>query len=214
MDNELKRYIKLVPFMGETLGPAFEVILFDLTELGQIVVASANVRDSSVEKARALALEAMECEKTKMSGYVVNRGVETNPGKLSKISVFYVRNGKEEIVGALCICMKCDPFLKLETIIEGFLRFDTDDIGIGMQETELFKSVSREPSLDGISNYIRSFGIESGRTNLDERMEIICDLYDMGVFNLKGAVARTAEELQISTKSVYRYLANIKKVRD
>ena len=44
-------------------------------------------------------------------------------------------------------------------------------------------------------------------------MEIILELYEMGVYSLKGSVARTAEVLQISEQSVYRYLSKIKRAR-
>ena len=40
------------------------------------------------------------------------------------------------------------------------------------------------------------------------------DLYDAGFFELKGAVAKAAEVLGISQKSVYRYLAKIKQARN
>lgn len=214
MNNNLKKYVKLVTFLGETLGPSFEAILFDVTAFEYPVLASANIRDSSTEKARVFVRQAMDSERVREKGYFTNHAVQIDLTKLSKMSVFFITDDTDEIIGALCLCMRCDVFLKMETIINGFLNWNMEDINGEPQQEELFTVISREPSLDGISEYIRSFGIEPGRTNQNEKMEIICDLYDMGVFNLKGAVAKTAEELQISTKSVYRYLSKIKEARE
>ncbi len=60
---------------------------------------------------------------------------------------------------------------------------------------------------------VKEMGVEPGRISQEERLEAIFDLYDMGVFELKGAVARTADALEISAQSVYRYLAKIKRAR-
>jgi predicted transcriptional regulator YheO len=71
----------------------------------------------------------------------------------------------------------------------------------------------REPSLDSIGEIVAEFNVVPENTTPDERLEIMCDLYDAGVFRLKGAVAKTAEVLHMSEQSVYRYLTRIKKAR-
>ena len=73
---------------------------------------------------------------------------------------------------------------------------------------------SKEVSLNTVTEVIRQFSDMPTRMTLEERQEVICDLYDMGVYNLRGAVAKTAEIMQISEQSVYRYIAKIKKARD
>ena len=210
--NQMSRYIKLVSFLGETLGNAFEAILFDVTDDEYPIAASANVRDSSIRKAREFVKRAMNDPSVGATGYLAGYPVKISESKLSKMSVFFVSDD-ESVKGALCICMRCDVFLKMQSVIGDFLRFRTEDLE-NEGADRVFSSVSENPSLDGIHDYVRAFGIDPERTNHDEKKEVICDLYDMGVFNLKGAVAKTAEELRISTKSVYRYLSQIKSMRD
>ena len=42
---------------------------------------------------------------------------------------------------------------------------------------------------------------------------MIIQLYDSGVLDLKGAVAKTAQALRMSEQSIYRYVAKVKRGR-
>ena len=42
---------------------------------------------------------------------------------------------------------------------------------------------------------VRRLGVEPERATQKERMEILFELYGMGIYNLKGAVARTVKEV-------------------
>lgn len=212
MKEEMNQYVRMVSFLGKTLGTAFEAILFDVTTFEYSIVASMNIKDSTSEKARDFVKEAMNSEKAIAEGYYVNRPISLNESRLIKMSVFFVYDDTKKIIGALCLCMRCDAFFNMMNLMSGLLDFNTNDFDDNSNDKSYLNP--KEISLDTISEYIRGFGVEPGRTTYNENIEIICDLYDMGVFNLKGAVARTAEELQISSKTIYRYISKIKKARE
>lgn len=213
MKPELEQYVKLVAFLSETLGTTFDVGLFDMTDPSYPVVACTNAQSDAQEKLRGLLPKLSSSRRARTTGRITNRPIEIDFGKLFKVSVFFLCDGDGQFIGALWLGMRCDLFMKLDAFASSLLQFNVEDFDEDGMETER-SAVAREPSLDSIEEIVDEFGVDPRRTSMDERMEIICDLYDMGVYNLKGAVAKTAEVLHISEQSVYRYLAKIKKARD
>ncbi len=210
MKGELNQYVKLIPFLGETLGNSFEIILYDMSDPTCPLIASANSTDEGREKLRDFLLEAAASRRLRSKGYLTNHPFPTEFGKMFKISVYFISGAGDEVVGALCVCMRCELFFQMDSFIKGMLQFQTAELGRDTPEPEPPESVS-ELSLDTIWEVIRDFGVEPERATQKERLNILLALYDMGVYNLKGAVARTAEAFQISEQSVYRYLSKIKK---
>lgn len=214
MNGELIPYAKLVSFLGECLGGTFEACLFDLAAPGCPVIASVNSHGGDVEKVRAFVREAAGSRQVRERGYFANRPIEIDFAKLLKSSVFFIYDTEGMPVGALCLNMRCDLFMKMVTFANSMLQFNIADIDDDGAEASASDAAGQEPSLDTITRMVSEFGVEPGRFSPEERMEIILDLYDVGVFELKGAVARCAEELRISVQSVYRYLTKIKQARD
>ena len=214
MSDELKKYAELIPFFAETLGNAFEIDLFDLADPDYPIVASANSNIDVQEKERAFVAEAAGSQKARNRKYIANRPIQFSFSKMLKTSVFFIKDSSNEITGALCISMQCDFFMKMSGFAANLLQFNTNDLDDDSFYDEDIPASSKEPSLDSITEMVKEYGVEPERITQGERLEIICDLYDMGVYNLKGAVAKTAEALQVSEQSVYRYITKIKKARD
>ncbi len=205
MYHGMNEYCKLVSVLGESLGNSFRVFLYDTTQPNFPVVAAANRADSSERKIRTFLAKAMKDQAIREEGFLTNCLLEVDRSALLKLSVSFVCEEAGNIVGALCIAMRCEPFFRLMSFAESFVR--ADSFG------EDSHRKPHEATLDSIEEVAGEYGIEPGRFTQYEREEIICDLYDMGVYQLKGAVAKTAEVLRISEQSVYRYLSKIKKAR-
>lgn len=214
MCRQLDKYRQLVRFLSETLGNTFEVGLFDLTDPTCPLVAAANANSDIQAQIRDLILNAVDNSRIQDGNNLINHPVQTDFDKLLKVSVYFVRDEEEKIIGALWLSMRCDLFLKLNSYVESMLRFSTEAADLSEQKLAAAPATPRELSLDTITEVIREFSVAPARMTLNERQEVICDLYDLGVYNLKGAVARTAEVMQISEQSVYRYIAKLKKARD
>ena len=221
MSEELNRYKKLVPFLGETLGSVFEVTLYDLRDPAYPILASANTREGDQENLRAFVMEAAESRNVQEKGYYANRMVATDAARMLKASAFFLYDKDGKAIGALCLSLRCDFFLKMSSFAGSFLNFNMEDLESELPEDfegavpeRKEPAPPREISLDTITEYIQDYSVEPSRISQDERMEIILDLYDMGVYGLKGAVARTALELQVSEQSIYRYLTKIKRARE
>ena len=213
MSRELEAYKKIVDFLGETLGKTFEAVLFDMTDPALPVAAAANSGGEHREAMRALIAEAAASRRVREKGYCANRALQTGFGSMAKMSVLFIPGEAGEYVGALCLNVRCGAFMNLLNLASDMLNFDTTDLDDSWTDDADAGDAGRAPTLEMIDAVVKDMGVEPGRISQEERLEAILDLYDMGVFELKGAVARTADALEISAQSVYRYLAKIKRAR-
>lgn len=215
MCHDLEQYQQLVSFLSETLGNTFEAGLFDLTDPAYPLIAPANTCGDVQDRVRSMLIQVIDSGNLQGVSYLANRPIQINMEKLLKVSIYFIRDEAGQLLGALWLSMRCDLFLKMDAFATSFLRFSTEGLDQdGMEPVIRDAEPVRELSLDTIAQVIGEFSVAPARMTLEERQEVICDLYDAGVFNLKGAVARAAEELLISEQSVYRYIAKIKKARD
>lgn len=201
MNNDLTEYSRLAKFLKKSLGNLYEVFVLEYTDRELKTVDGNCDGEEGIEKCFPLILDGIESDKHS----IVNQAVEIDSGKLSKVSAQMIYDGSGKIIGAICIMLKCSPFLKLSGLANEFLNFESPN-----EEN----SQNYPLTVEGIEKYIMDFGFQSSKPTKYEKTEIILDLYDMGMFNIRGAVAKVADMLHISTKSVYRYISKIKEVRE
>jgi predicted transcriptional regulator YheO len=214
MNGELNQYVKQVEFLGQALGNNYEVVLYDIEDSKGTIAAIENDFGNNPSDNNRFIAEVLKSRKAKKRDYICSYPRTTSNGKIIKSSVFIIRNIEEDIIGALCISIKCDTLLRVKSMIESVLQFNPYEIDDNIDSDEIQDSKFAQPTLESIQQMVEEFGVNPERMSQDERKEIMCDLFDTGVFNLKGAVAKTAEALKISEPSVYRYLNKIKKARD
>lgn len=200
MENDLIYYKRLTEFLGKSLGSMYSTALFEYNGGEFISAAAYNIDAEAIARTADFLSEELNEEDE-----VLNKAIEAELGQISKISAYVMRDGSGNAVGVLCILMKCTQFFKINNWINEFLKFH----GNGNED-----DIKNYPlTLEGISEYIKDYNIQKSKPSKGEREEIICDLYDMGMFNIKGAVMHTADELKMSAKSVYRYISEIKNAR-
>jgi predicted transcriptional regulator YheO len=211
MKLEMEQMKRMVHFLGDALGATYYAVLFDTTDPNYPVVASTGSgQEGAEELLRSFVSQALKSPKVLTRGQFANHPMEVAFGKFSKASIFLVTDEEEAIVGALCLNMQCDLLLRMQSFATAALQFNLEELDSTPSVPE---QMVREPSLDSIGEIVAEFNIAPENTTPEERLEIMCDLYDAGVFRLKGAVAKTAEVLHMSEQSVYRYLTRIKKAR-
>lgn len=203
MHSLLEEYRNLAAFLRKSLGNLYEVFLLEYAGNTLKPAESDYVDSEDSGSCIHLVLEGIQHQKM-----FLNQIIETKSGKINRVSVRMICDGNGDVIGALCILLQCSPFLKLTGLANDFLRCET---WCG-EQTE-GKGKTYPPTLAGIEAYIADYAMQSSKPTRNERTEIICDLYDMGMFQIKGAVAKAAGMLQMSAKSVYRYVKEIRDAR-
>ena len=106
MNPYLNRYVSLVDFLADTFGKNTEVILHDVSDCNNSVVAIRNGHISGRKKGSPLTdlglkilKEASETNTDYMAGYTGY----AKDGNVTKSSTWIIRDDAGEIVGLLCI---------------------------------------------------------------------------------------------------------------
>lgn len=206
-------YAALIGFLGQSLPSAFELILFDATVRELPVLACANRMTGTHELSRRLVAELLRNKAVRERGMATNLPSQNDLGRMIKSSVYLIKNEKGNVTMALCVNMQCDVFLQMQTLVSSALQFNSAVPEEGGQLPHQTAPLTGEPSLDLIARVLEKNNIEPRQASPNERVDLICEMYDLGVFELKGSVAKAAEALQISEQSVYRYLSKIRKAR-
>lgn len=222
----LQQYIRLTEFLGQTLGPDYEIALHDLTDKNRSIVAIANGYISGREVGAPLtnvALKILMDRSYDTQDYRLHyRGVSA-AGRTLRSSTFFIKhNGK--LIGMLCINFDDSRYREVGLSIQRLChpdRFVQDELGGGSlplvtlapaaPETESFHNSIEAVAGDAVSRELERLGVTAERLTPEERLEIIASLETGGIFLLKGAVKDVADALRCSQASVYRYLSQLRK---
>lgn len=205
----LNRYIPLVDFLGEVCGKNFEIILHDITNPGQSVIAIKNGHLSGRkvgDPMTDLAMKVMhDCEHTKKN-FITNYEGRTKDNKVFVSSTYFIKEGNL-LIGMMCINHDTHDILEikkhLSSIMESFSLLPGSETPA---YHETLDSTIGDLSNTIIYNTISQLKVDPARMRTNEKIDIIRSLDSQGVFSTKGSIPQVANALRISEPTVYRYL--------
>ena len=93
-------------------------------------------------------------------------------------------------------------------------KSDSGDETISLDDiSESFYHTADDLIENVIEKQLTTYNVEAHRLSHSERMEVVTQLYDNGLFLLKGGISATASKLGVSEPTIYRYINTIKKSR-
>ena len=211
MNDKLEAYKGLISFLGKALPGEFDAILFDLTEKGYPAVEKSDWGRRNEKEVRRLLQDVIR-EGTVSDEGVFGRVVPTSDKKLEKVSFYFIKEDSKAI-GAIALSMELDTYLKFSSFISDRLGIVGND---GVTPINMNSYMQRErvlTDLDEIDEMVKEFCPGPSELTPKERKELFLDIYDTGIFRIKGAIPKTAEAMGISEQTVYRYISEIKKLR-
>ncbi len=217
----LQQYMILARFLGEVLGPEYEITLHDLSSSRQSVAAIVNGHISGRTVGAPLTDLALRFVKDKVyeeSDYQVGyRGVSEKNSAI-RSSTMFIKDETGALIGMLCINHDTSKCRDLLDDLARLFRLDPAETFCPD-----FSPASLQDNIETFSNSISDLVSSTLRTVLDdpsipkerltqeEKLEIVDALNQKGVFLLKGAVSEVAEQLCSSEASIYRYLSKLNK---
>ena len=225
LNPNFEQYIRLTEFLGQALGPDYEIALHDLTSKERSIIAIANGHISGREVGAPLtnmALSILRDKSYESADYRLHYyGISVNGKVLRSNTLFIKQDGK--LVGLLCINFDDGRYRALSTQLLGLCHPDMFVSDVlppnitGMQPPpanrpapEKFRNSADAVAVDAINRELEHLGVTAERLTSDERLHIITALERDGIFLLKGVVKDVAAGLCCSQASVYRYLSQIK----
>jgi len=211
-DSKLKSYIHLVDFIAEVLGPNYEVVLHDVRNINNSIIAIRNGHISGRKIGGPLAdLSFKHIKENRDSNkkYILLHG-KTKDGRQLKTSTYFIRDEKENIIGLLGINTDITEFVDLKTKLEEFINYGEKTLEVDKEE-EKFENSIEDIMETIIIEVIRESEISVENMDQSDKLEITKKLNSKGVFLIKGSVAKVAEELKTSEATMYRYIKQVNK---
>ena len=214
MNHNIKNFVPIANFLGKVLGANTEIILHDLTNYEHSIVHIINgyisnrkIGDSITD----LVLEFMSTESKGNKQFICNYNSKTIEGRLLYSSTFFIRDEKNNTVGALCLNSDYHEFKKSLSFLSSLLPNYVDEKVHSLNNIkENLNSNPQELTLNKIDAIIAQFDVVPTRMTVEEKTEVVSALNDCGVFNIRGSVQEAAKKLNMSEPSIYRYIKKIK----
>lgn len=218
MSDIMKHYEVLTNFLGNVLSDNYEIALLDLREGKRCITAIANGQNSGRTVGAPLTDLALKIIKEgiwKKEPYLLNYSGLTKDNRPLISSTFFIKEG-QELLGMLCLNVDTQIYQQLcQSILKlGGLSIDSPSskfIDLPVEHTETFTNDIGDIIASAMPDYIMENRIPADRLTQDEKISIVKQLNEKGVFMIKGAVSEAALKLNCSDATIYRYLSKISK---
>lgn len=228
----LQHYTILVEFLGKALGPDYEIVLHDLSSKDFEIAAIANGQISGRKAGGPLtdaALRMLSSKAYETDDFLSNyRGIAPN-GHILRSSTMFIRDEERRPIGLLCINFDDWRYKelteKLLSVIhpESYLEQHPAYRQPLPQKSEEKPALHEKPApitenfsmdIPALMQKIFEDATASLETPVDrlnqfERRDIVGQLNEQGLFQLKGAVSFVARKFSCSNATIYRYLSEI-----
>ena len=217
MNPEVQKYILLADYLSNVIGENTEILIHDLTNFQTSIIHIINGHISNRKVGDGitnLILEYLKNESRDNIPYICNYNSKTVGDIVLYSSTFFIRDEKNEVVGAMCLNSDYSELEKSFSMISSFLPNFTKSFLIN-QDTEVKENLnndSQQLTLDKIDSVIAKFRVAPERMTINEKTRVITELQKYGLFMIKGAVQEVASKLFMSEPSIYRYIKKIKRI--
>ncbi|WP_313433355.1 transcriptional regulator [Atlantibacter hermannii] len=205
----LKSYEAVVDGLAMLIGPHCEIVLHSLQDLKCSAIRIANGEHtgrkigSPITDLALRMLHDMTGADSSVSKCYFTRA---KSGVLMKSVTIAIRNRDQRVIGLLCINMNLDvPFSQ---IMSTFIPPE-------MPDQEVPSSVNFASSVEDLVMQTLEFTIEEVNadrsvSNNAKNRQIVLNLYEKGIFDIKDAINQVADRLNISKHTVYLYIRQFK----
>ncbi|MGW9019772.1 helix-turn-helix transcriptional regulator [Priestia megaterium] len=209
----LNSYIPMAKTIAKMFGPQCEVVIHDLTQPQSSVMFTINNHVTGREVGQSFdhlvkqVLLSEDFKEDHLAGYEI----ETDDHRLIKSSTTLIRDFQGQVIGALCINYDMNLMLQMRKMLDGLMPVNHTD----QQSSDEVKE--EEDSIQNVEDItdqlIQQIIANSSHPFMKrrEKIELIRFMDEKGIFLMKGAVDKVADQLGISRVTVYSYLDEVKK---
>lgn len=213
---KIQEYIPVADFLSAILGENTEVVIHDFTDINHSIVyiLNGNITNRKIgDTITDLVLKHM-IENSVKSPYITNYKSKTSNDVILNSSTLFIYNNKKKLIGALCTNTDLKNYTDAIRIINSFIpnfvyREEGNENGELIKEN--FYNSNNTLRYSKIEEIINRSSIPPERMTIDEKMNVVHNLQNEGVFMLKGSVSEVAECLKVSEATIYRYIRANKK---
>lgn len=225
MNPTVQSFLPFVDFLEAVLGKNSEIVLHDFSDPDHSVIDIRNGEVSGRKigsPATDLALKILNESARGRDPYADQHHIteyishSSSMKQLRSASYLIRENGL--IVGMLCVNTDIGPINQLNAIAQQLSGFYAPVLFPASKEdeshtleVESLTDSTHDLIVNAVNRITAPRGLTPDKLSQTDRVDIIRDLNNNGMFLLKGAVATVADVMGVSEPSVYRYLQKVKK---
>lgn len=206
----LNSYCNIMEGLSNYLGDGYELVLHSLEDYSRSVIKIINGYHTGRKEGAPitdLALKMLKKIQDNEGSDDITYFVKNKQGEPLKSSTIVIRGEHERIIGLLCI--NCYLNTSVIDFFKNFVEQSEAEVVETNEHYENFSSSNIE-LLEDMVQQVKLQVLESTEiSHQNKNKEIITRLHAKGVYNIKDAVVRTAQILNISKNTVYMHLRNL-----
>ncbi|MGO1367996.1 helix-turn-helix transcriptional regulator [Senegalia sp. (in: firmicutes)] len=209
----LLNMIPLVEGISKTLGSNCEVVLHDLKNPENSVIAISNGHITGREIGSPMAEKGIKAlREDEYEKNLIKYKTITKDGRTLKSSTLFIKDESNEVIGCLCINVDISEFLVAQKVISELTQtIDEKEKTIDYSKNN-FENVN-----DILYSLVREVLEEKAKPikylTRNDKIEVVNQLEEKGVFLIKGSVEYLAEKLCVSIYTIYNYLDEIRRFK-
>lgn len=203
---KLLSIIPIAKAVAETFGSNCEVVIHDFRNMENSIVAIFNGHVTG----RTIDTQMSEPILSKINKHQEGHDVYNYTGKSTlgrelKSTTTFMKDDDGEIIGCMCINFDITDLLSARNVMNELCKVDEKEI-------EVIGEINKVNDVlyDIVEGTIHKFGRPVIYLTKDEKVSIVKDLEEKGVFLIKGAIDYVANSLQVSRYTIYNYLDGIR----
>ncbi len=212
--KKLAMYIPLVDFIADIIGPHCEVLLHDIVDAENSVIAIRNGYISGRYLGcplTDLGFKLLENKGYQGQNSLVNYRSRTDSGEKLISSTYYIKDEEGTLIGMLCVNILNSTENQNSKILGDSLTTLLQNVPMISEQEEVTESLT--PSLDlvveeAFKKVSSKYKVPVERMSSEEKSSIVQELSKNGIFKIKGAIPKVAIRLKSSESTIYRYLSS------
>ena len=203
----LVHYIKVGEIIAEMFSPYLEVIVHDLTNPNQSIIAIFNSHITGRKIGDGTSDIGYKKLSNELPDKIVNYNNKSPSGVELKSSSLTIRNDDNKIIGSMGFNFDLSTFVNIKEFIDLFSK------SVEMEELpkieEFFMWNIKTEIQQAINKYFTMNKLQGKVLNREDKLKVISYMKDKGYFSKKGAKTTISELLAISRPTLYKYLKEI-----
>ncbi len=200
----LKSYEAVVDGIASLIGPFCEIVLHSLEDLNTSAVKIANGENTGRQVGSPitdLALKMLKDIEGSERNFSRSYFTRAKGGVFMKSITVAIRNADNRVIGLLCVNVNLDaPFSQ---VLQSFMP--TQEAKEAASSVN-FASDVEELVDQTVERTVEEINTDKTVSNNTKNRQIVMELYDKGIFDIKDAINRVADRLNISKHTVYLYI--------
>ncbi|OBT10214.1 hypothetical protein A9264_03555 [Vibrio sp. UCD-FRSSP16_10] len=200
----LRSYEAVVDGIASLIGQFCEIVLHSLEDLNTSAIRIANGENTGRKVGSpitVLALKMLKDIEGSERNFSRSYFTRAKGGVLMKSITVAIRNGDNRVIGLLCLNVNLDaPFSQVLT------SFMPTEEAQAAASSVNFASDVEELVDQTVERTIDEVNADKLVSNNTKNRQIVMELFDKGIFDIKDAINRVADRLNISKHTVYLYI--------